>query len=198
MPDVPTIAESGADLGLASFDIHTWFGLFGLARLPPATTARLNKAFVDALASPELKSRLAALMAEPAPSTPEAFAQFVRAEHARYEKIVKASGARADRLAVVTASAFSLPLRMLADAAARLSKFRVGTDVAAGAGAVVDDDGAQTVLDLVGERARRHVQRPAGRVGHDQADRLGGLGPGRRRGGQRQEERPSSHRDSLG
>jgi tripartite-type tricarboxylate transporter receptor subunit TctC len=96
MPDVPTIAESGADLGLASFDIHTWFGLFGPARLPPSTTARLNKAFVDALASPELKSRLAALMAEPAPSTPEAFAQFVRAELAKYERIVKASGARAD------------------------------------------------------------------------------------------------------
>jgi tripartite-type tricarboxylate transporter receptor subunit TctC len=96
MPDVPTIAESGADLGLAQFDIHTWFGLFGPARLPPATTARLNKAFVDALASPEVKARLAPLMAEPAPSTPEAFAQFLRAEHARYEKIVKASGAKAD------------------------------------------------------------------------------------------------------
>ncbi len=96
MPEVPSIAESGADLGLAHFDIHTWFGLFGPARLPPATTARLNKALVEALASPEVKSRLATLMAEPAPTTPEAFAQYVRAEHTRYEKIVKASGARAD------------------------------------------------------------------------------------------------------
>jgi tripartite-type tricarboxylate transporter receptor subunit TctC len=96
MPDVPTIAESGADLGLAQFDIGTWFGLFGPARLPAATTARLNKAFTDALASPEVKSRLATLMAEPSPTTPEAFAQFVRAEHAKYQKIVKASGAKAD------------------------------------------------------------------------------------------------------
>jgi tripartite-type tricarboxylate transporter receptor subunit TctC len=96
MPDVPTIADAGADLGLAQFDISTWFGLFGPARLATATTARLNKVFTDALASPEVKSRLATLMAEPSPMAPEAFAQFVRAEHAKYEKIVKASGARAD------------------------------------------------------------------------------------------------------
>jgi tripartite-type tricarboxylate transporter receptor subunit TctC len=96
MPDVPTIAESGRDLGLADFDIHTWFGLFGPARMPAETTARLNKAFVDALASPELKTRLATLMAEPAPTTPEGFAAFVRAEYAKYEQVVKASGARAD------------------------------------------------------------------------------------------------------
>jgi tripartite-type tricarboxylate transporter receptor subunit TctC len=96
MPDVPTIAESGRDVGLGSFDIHTWFGIFGPARLPADVTARLNKAFVDALASPEVKSRLATLMAEPAPTTPEAFAQFVRAEHAKYGPVVKATGAKAD------------------------------------------------------------------------------------------------------
>lgn len=96
MPEVPTIAESGRDVGLAQFDIHTWFGLFGPAKLPPDVTARLNKAFVDALNSPELKSRLATLMAEPSPTTPEAFAAFVRAEHAKYEPVVKASGAKAD------------------------------------------------------------------------------------------------------
>jgi len=96
MPDVPTIAESGRDLGLADFDIHTWFGLFGPARLPADVTARLNKAFVDALNSADVKARLATLMAEPAPTTPEAFAQFVRAEHAKYEAVVKASGAKAD------------------------------------------------------------------------------------------------------
>ena len=96
MPEVPTIAESGRELGLGQFDIHTWFGLFGPARLPADMTARLNRAFVDALNSAELKARLATLMAEPAPTTPEAFAQFVRAEHAKYESVVKASGAKAD------------------------------------------------------------------------------------------------------
>jgi tripartite-type tricarboxylate transporter receptor subunit TctC len=96
MRDVPTIAESGTDIGLASFDIHTWFGLFGPAKLPAEITTRLNKAFVDALSTADVKTRLATLMAEPSPSTPQAFAQFVRAEHAKYERIVKASGARAD------------------------------------------------------------------------------------------------------
>ncbi len=96
MPNVPTIAESGADLGLQRFDIHTWFGLFGPAKLPADITARLNKAFVDALGAADVKARLATLMAVPAPSTPDAFAQFVRAEHAKYRGIVEASGAKAE------------------------------------------------------------------------------------------------------
>ena len=96
MPEVPTIAESARDLGLGQFDIHTWFGLFGPARMPADVTARLNRAFVDALNSPEIKARWATLMAEPAPTSPQEFAQFVRSEHARYEGVVKASGAKAD------------------------------------------------------------------------------------------------------
>jgi tripartite-type tricarboxylate transporter receptor subunit TctC len=96
MPDVPTIAEAGAPYGLTAFDINTWFGLFGPAALPAATTQRLNKAFTEALASPELKARLATLLAEPSPTTPEQFAAFVRAELGKYEKVVKATGAKAD------------------------------------------------------------------------------------------------------
>jgi len=93
---VPTIAESGAKLGLAAFDINTWFGLFGPAGLPAATTQRLNKAFTEALASPEIKARLATLLAEPAPMTPEQFGAFIKAELAKYEQVVKQSGAKAD------------------------------------------------------------------------------------------------------
>ncbi len=96
MPDVPTIAEAGATLGLAKFDIDTWFGLFGPARLPAETTARLNAAFVDALASPELKARLAGLYAEPIAMPATRFAAFVAAELAKYERVVKASGARVE------------------------------------------------------------------------------------------------------
>jgi tripartite-type tricarboxylate transporter receptor subunit TctC len=96
MPELPTVAEAGADLGLRQFDIHTWFGLFGPARLEPMQTQRLNKAFVDALATPEVKARMAALMAEPAPTTPEQFGDFVKAELAKYQAVVKATGARAD------------------------------------------------------------------------------------------------------
>jgi len=96
MPEVPTIAEAGGPYGLASFDINTWFGLFGPAGMPAATTQRLNKAFTEALASPELKARLATLLAEPSPTTPEQFGAFVKAELVKYEKVVKASGAKAD------------------------------------------------------------------------------------------------------
>jgi tripartite-type tricarboxylate transporter receptor subunit TctC len=96
LPEVPTIAEAGAKLGLAKFDIDTWFGIFAPAHLPAESAARLNKAFVDALASPELRARLAALYAEPMPMTPERFAAFVRSELAKYERLVKASGARVE------------------------------------------------------------------------------------------------------
>ncbi|WP_066342089.1 Bug family tripartite tricarboxylate transporter substrate binding protein [Azohydromonas lata] len=96
MADLPTIAESGSSLGLGQFDVGTWFGLFGPARLPSDVTQRLNKAFVDALGSAELRSRMATLMVEPSPTTPEAFSRFVQAELKKYEKVVKASGAQVD------------------------------------------------------------------------------------------------------
>ena len=96
MPELPAIAEGGKAFGLAGFDIHTWFGLFGPAKLPADVTQRLNKAFVDALNSPELRTRIAALLAEPMPSTPAQFGDFVKAELAKYETVVKASGAQAE------------------------------------------------------------------------------------------------------
>jgi len=96
MPEVPTIAESGKTVGLAAFDINTWFGLFGPAKMPADVTQKLNKAFVEALRSPELKARLAALMAESMASTPDQFAAFVKAENAKYKRVVKASGAKVE------------------------------------------------------------------------------------------------------
>ncbi len=92
MPELPTVAESG----LPGFDIGTWFGIFGPAKLPAEVTARLNTAFVEALGSAELKARMATLMAEPSPTTPDQFAAFAKAELAKYEVVVKASGARVD------------------------------------------------------------------------------------------------------
>jgi tripartite-type tricarboxylate transporter receptor subunit TctC len=96
MPEVPTIAAAGASVGLSQFDVSTWFGLFGPAKLPADVLGKLNKAFTEALASPDLKARMATLMAEPAPMTPEQFGSFVKAELARYETVVKASGAKVD------------------------------------------------------------------------------------------------------
>jgi tripartite-type tricarboxylate transporter receptor subunit TctC len=60
------------------------------------TVQRMNQAFVAALQSPEVKTRFATLLAEPVPSSPEAFAAFMRAELAKYESVVKASGAKVD------------------------------------------------------------------------------------------------------
>ena len=94
LPDVPTVAESSR--ALAGFDINTWFGIFGPAKLPADVTQRLNKAFVDALNSPEIKARLATLLAEPMPGSPEQFADFVKRELATYEGVVKASGAKVE------------------------------------------------------------------------------------------------------
>ena len=94
LPDVPTVAESSRVL--AGFNINTWFGIFGPAKLPADVTQRLNKAFVDALNSPEIKARLATLLAEPMPGSPEQFADFVKRELATYEGVVKASGAKVE------------------------------------------------------------------------------------------------------
>ncbi len=91
IPEVPTVAE-GSPL-LARFDIDTWFGLFGPARMPEDVTRRLNAAFVEALRSPEMGARLASLMAEAVPSTPAQYAEFVKSELAKYEPVVKRSGA---------------------------------------------------------------------------------------------------------
>jgi tripartite-type tricarboxylate transporter receptor subunit TctC len=93
MPDLPTMAEAGAQAGLEGFDISTWFGLFGPARLTPEVTQRLNQAFADALKSTPVQARMATMMAEASPTTPEQFAAFVKAELAKYEPVVKASGA---------------------------------------------------------------------------------------------------------
>lgn len=92
MPDVPTMAESG----LPGFDVSTWFGVFAPAGTPPAIVDRLNGSFTTALRSPEMRERLARMGAEPAPMPAAEFAQFVRSELAKYEKVVKFSGARVD------------------------------------------------------------------------------------------------------
>jgi len=91
LPDVPTVAET-----LKGFSIDTWWGLVAPAGTPRDVVQKLNLAFVAALNSPEAKTRFAALLAEPVPSTPEEFAAFMRAELAKYEKVVKASGAKVD------------------------------------------------------------------------------------------------------
>lgn len=91
LPDVPPVADT-----LKGFAIDTWWGLVAPAGTPRETVQKLNQAFVAALQSPEARTRFAGLMAEPVPNSPEAFGAFMKAELAKYEKVVKASGARVD------------------------------------------------------------------------------------------------------
>lgn len=91
LPDVPAVAET-----LPGFEIDTWWGLVAPAATPREVVMRLNQAFVAALGTPDAKARFGALFAEPVPSTPEAFGAMMRSELAKYEKVVKATGAKAD------------------------------------------------------------------------------------------------------
>ena len=91
VPDVPSMAET-----LRDFSVDTWWGLVAPAATPKEVIQRLNQAFVQALNHPDTKARFANLMAEPVPNSPDAFAQFMQTERAKYEQVVKASGARVD------------------------------------------------------------------------------------------------------
>ncbi|TFZ01427.1 Bug family tripartite tricarboxylate transporter substrate binding protein [Ramlibacter rhizophilus] len=91
LPEIPPMADT-----LKGFAIDTWWGLVAPAGTPRDAIQRLNQAFVSALQSQEVKTRFAQLMAEPVPTTPDAFGAFMRFELAKYEKVVKASGAKVD------------------------------------------------------------------------------------------------------
>ena len=91
LPDIPAVAEA-----FKGFEIDTWWGLVAPAGTPKDVVSKLNEAFVAALNLPEAKTRFAALMAEPVASTPEQFGAFMKSELAKYEKVVKASGAKVD------------------------------------------------------------------------------------------------------
>jgi tripartite-type tricarboxylate transporter receptor subunit TctC len=91
LPDVPAVAET-----LKGFEVDTWWGLVAPAATPPDVIARYNQAFVAALNSDQAKTRFAALMAEPVPTSADEFAAMMRRELARYERVVKASGATVD------------------------------------------------------------------------------------------------------
>jgi tripartite-type tricarboxylate transporter receptor subunit TctC len=91
LPEVPPVADT-----LKGFAIDTWWGLVAPANTPRDVIGKLNQAFVVALQSPEARTRFSGLMAEPVPNSPEEFGSFMRAELGKYEKVVKASGAKVD------------------------------------------------------------------------------------------------------
>ena len=91
LPGVPPLSYT-----LKGFSIETWWGLVAPAGTPKNVIEQLNKAFVTALNAPETKTRFGVLMAEPVPTTPAQFDQFMAAERAKYKNVVKASGATVD------------------------------------------------------------------------------------------------------
>ena len=91
-PDIPTITEAA----LPGYDISSWFGIFAPARTPTATVDKLYRETAQVLNQPEVRARFASEGAEPVGNSPQEFAAYVRAEYAKYAKVVKDSGARVD------------------------------------------------------------------------------------------------------
>ena len=91
LPEVPPMADT-----LKGFSIDTWWGLVAPAGTPHDVIEKLNHAFVAALDAPETKTRFGVLLAEPVASTPAEFGKFMGVERAKYERVVKATGAKVD------------------------------------------------------------------------------------------------------
>jgi tripartite-type tricarboxylate transporter receptor subunit TctC len=85
-PNIPALAETK---GLEDFDFTNWFGLLAPAGTPPAILSRLQKASVEALKDPLVASILSSQAAVPVGDTPVEFHDFIRAEAAKYAKIVE-------------------------------------------------------------------------------------------------------------
>ena len=91
-PDLPTIAETG----LTGFDATAWQGLVGPAGISPEIVKRLNEAFNKVMAMPAARDKFVSGGLDPVGGTPEQFGRFIAAEIAKWTKIAKDVGAKAD------------------------------------------------------------------------------------------------------
>jgi len=89
LPDVPTVAESG----VPGFEAFSWFGSVAAAKTPAPVLEKLESDIAAILATPDMKTRLADLGAEPGSVTGAAFGQFLAADRAKWTKIIQISGA---------------------------------------------------------------------------------------------------------
>jgi tripartite-type tricarboxylate transporter receptor subunit TctC len=92
LPDVPPLSE----LGLSGFESVGWFGLVAPAGTPPDIIRRLNAVFVKALDDPAAAEKIRGLGAEPAPSSADAFAKFIRSESAKWGKLIADAGIKGE------------------------------------------------------------------------------------------------------
>lgn len=91
LPAVPTISEAG----VPGYNVTGWYGLYAPAGTPMDIVRRLQAEGARALNSPDVKEKLMKTGNEPVASRPEEFAAFLRAEMAKWAKVIKASGLKA-------------------------------------------------------------------------------------------------------
>ena len=92
LPDVPTIAEAG----VPGYEATSWFGLLAPANTPAPIVDKIDAALMKVYKNPELLKKFADQGAEPVVETPAQFATFIKAETAKWGKVVKESGATVD------------------------------------------------------------------------------------------------------
>lgn len=92
VPELPTLAESG----LRGYDVTYWNGIVVPAKTPKAVIAKLNTEIIKALSAQDLKDLFFSLGLAPASNTPEQFGAYIKSEIAKWEKIIKAAGAKAE------------------------------------------------------------------------------------------------------
>ena len=91
-PDVPTVDEAG----VPGYEVSVWFGILAPAGTPRDIVQRLNAEMVKIIRSPEITDRFARAGVEPVASTPEYFSDFLKAEVARWAKVVQDANIKAD------------------------------------------------------------------------------------------------------
>lgn len=90
-PNVPAMSETK---GFEQFDFTNWFGLLARTGTPKPILDKMAKAAVEALRDPKLREVLETQAAVPVGNTPEEFRDFIRAESAKYKKIVELTGVK--------------------------------------------------------------------------------------------------------
>jgi len=91
-PEIPTIDESG----VPGYELNSWYGMLTTAGTPPATVSRLQFEIAKALQLPDVREKLISQGMEPTANTPVEFAAMITAEIAKWAKVAKLSGLKAE------------------------------------------------------------------------------------------------------
>jgi tripartite-type tricarboxylate transporter receptor subunit TctC len=92
MPELPTIAEQG----LPGFEVVSWTGIAAPAKTPPAIIRRLHEVIVKIVNTDDMRNFMASQGAEPALMGPEEFGDYIKADIARWAKVIKAAGIKGE------------------------------------------------------------------------------------------------------